>query len=224
MAEEVEPEEVESLFKEPEELPATATPSASTKPASSASSLEEVVGAVETALQRLDRVIKLHDTLCSDEHDYACLFSDASLVCGHSFTELSEVAERARRRAKLALLIYDLYKRGMLPDDVSVYTLRRNEPRITANAAVFGPHVVLVNAMWGQRDLYYVFELRAEGGTVVHLGFDADWRLEVTALYVGSVVARRVAEELLDIIQRACLPLTESGALHRLARRLISQL
>jgi hypothetical protein len=222
MAEEA---EFENLFVEPEEVPATPAASAAHQP-SSAPSLEEVVGAVERALRRLDSVLAVHDVLCREEHDYMCLFSDGSLVCGHrSYTweELSEVAGRVRKHAKLASLIYDLFRRGVLPSDVSVYTLRRGEPRIVANTVVLGPCVALVNTMWGQSDIYYVFELGAGGSTVVYLGFGTDWKLEATALYVGSVVARRIAEELLDIIQRACLLSAEPSALsqvHRLARKL----
>ena len=214
--------EFEHLFEEPEELPATITAASTTAPASP--SLEEVVGAVERALRRLDSVLRLHDTLCGEERDYECIFADGSLACGHyTWEELSEVADKSRRFSRLAALIHDLYRRGMLPDDVSVYILRPREPRIVADAAIFGPHVVLAH-VGGQRDLYYVFHLSEKDAVVVHLGFDADWRLETTALYVGLIVAKVVAEKLLNVVQRACLPppgdFDTLAQAHRLARKL----
>jgi hypothetical protein len=217
-------DEFEYLFEEPEEVPAT-TPAGSAAAPSASPSLEEVVGAVEAALRRLDSVLSLHDTLCGEGRDYECVFADGSLACGnYTWEELGEVADKARRFSRLAALIHDLYRRGMLPDDVSVYILRPREPRIVADAAIFGPHVVLAHVVGGQRDLYYVFHLSEKDACVVHLGFDTDWRLETTALYVGLIVARKVVEELLDIIQRACLPppgnFDTLAQVRRLARKL----
>jgi hypothetical protein len=218
-------EEFEDLFEEPEELPATAAPAAGTT-ASASSDLEGVVEAVERALRRLNGVLAVHDVACGEGRDYECIFADGSLACGGHYTweELSEVADKARRFSRLAALIHDLYRRGMLPDDVSVYILRPREPRIVADAAIFGPHVVLAHVVGGQRDLYYVFHLSEKDACVVHLGFDADWRLETTALYVGLIVAHVVREKLLDIVQRACLPppgnFDTLAQVRRLARKL----
>ena len=227
-------DEFESLFEEPEELPATAAPAASAAQPPASSDLEGVVEAVERALRRLDSVLAVHDVLCQEGYDYKCLLlPDGTVACVSAYVseeELRLLVEKVKKFARLAALVYNFYERGMLPNDVKVYTLRRSEPSISANAVVFGlstAGAVPAYTSPSQHGLYYVFKLSRDDAAAVLLGFDADWRLEATALYTGERVARAIKETLLDVLQHACLSSgSDAEALSRVLRlaRKLSQL
>jgi hypothetical protein len=199
-------ENLEGLFGEPEELPVTAPPPPAPPP--EAAPLEGILEEVVRTERRLRELELLRDLLCPERAYYDVFIIDGDLVVVDRFyvDEIRELHARARRFARLALLVHGLRAAGCLPPDVIVvddplYPLSLSQ----IHAAVFGSCIALFRLSL-PHVLFYVFELGDERAELVGLFFDEEWkRVEEIEIVVSARAAKRLASAVKAMLSDACL-------------------